>query len=44
MHKDGFAWRYAVLIMVGKFAEAVGVLEFALKKLRGQTATIIEYK
>ncbi len=44
IHGDGFAWRYAALMMVGKFAEAVGVLEFALKKLRGQTATIIEYK
>lgn len=40
----GFAWRYAFLMMVGKFAEAVGVLDFAQKKLRGKRATIIEYK
>jgi len=41
---DGFAWRYAGLMMVGKFSETVGVLDFVQKTLRGQQARIIEYK
>lgn len=38
------AWEEAALLTVSKCAEAVGVLEFHLNRLRGKRAGLIEYK
>jgi GT2 family glycosyltransferase len=38
------AWAYAAALVVGKFAEAVGVLKFWTGKLRGKRSALIEYK
>lgn len=44
MTRRGTGWRNALLLSVGKFAEAQGVLEFYWHKLRGQQPRIIEHK
>lgn len=38
------AWAYATALVIGKFAEALGVLKFWTGKLRGKRSAIIEYK
>jgi hypothetical protein len=38
------SWIYALFITLAKFAEADGVMKQALERLRGRTATLIEYK
>jgi hypothetical protein len=38
------AGAHAALQIVGKFAEAMGVLKYAFARLRGQGARLIEYK
>jgi glycosyltransferase involved in cell wall biosynthesis len=38
------AWERALLLVLGKFAEAWGVLDYHYKRLRGQQARLIEYK
>ena len=37
-------WTGAVFSVIGKFAEALGVVEFYAKRLTGRQARIIEYK
>jgi GT2 family glycosyltransferase len=37
-------WAYGVLTVLGKFAEAAGVLDFALRRWRRGPARLIEYK
>jgi GT2 family glycosyltransferase len=39
-----FAWEQAVLLTLGKFAEASGVLTYHWRRLRGHQADLIEYK
>ena len=38
------AWERALLLSVGKFPEALGVLEFHLRRLAGRPRGLIEYK
>jgi GT2 family glycosyltransferase len=38
------AWERAVFLVLGKFAEVTGVLEYAIRKLTGYPTGIIEYK
>lgn len=38
------AWEEAALLSIAKFAEALGVLEFHLRRLSGRRAGLIEYK
>lgn len=38
------AWAYGAALVVGKFAELMGVLKFWTGKLRGKRSTLIEYK
>lgn len=38
------AWRRAVLLTLGKFAEAQGVLEYYINRWRGTDGRLIEYK
>lgn len=40
----GFDPTQAGFLVLGKFPEAIGALEFHLRRLRGGTATLIEYK
>ena len=45
--RDGatwFAWQRAMLMTLGKFAEAMGVLEYYMRRLRGRQGQLIEYK
>jgi GT2 family glycosyltransferase len=37
-------WTYAGLIVLAKFAQTQGILKFYLRRSRGQTAKLIEYK
>ena len=39
-----FAWQRAMLLTFGKFAEARGLLEYHMNKLRGRGGRLIEYK
>ncbi len=39
-----FSWAYALLMVVGKFAQARGIARFYWLLSRGQTARLIEYK
>jgi GT2 family glycosyltransferase len=39
-----FAWEWAALLTIGKFAEARGVLDYLLRRLRRGPAQLIEYK
>ncbi|MEM9785107.1 MAG: glycosyltransferase [Pseudomonadota bacterium] len=39
-----FAWERAVLLTVGKFAEAQGIIHFFWRRWRGRRAELIEYK
>lgn len=41
---SGFAWKRGVLLVVGKFAEGLGVLEYYRNRLRKGPAELIEYK
>lgn len=41
---DDAARKQAMLLTAGKFAEAVGILEFHLRRLTGKRAGLIEYK
>lgn len=41
---DRGAWEQALLLTLGKFAETAGVLEYALRRLAGTPAGLIEYK
>lgn len=41
---DRVAWERAVLLVVGKFAEMVGVLEYWLRRLLNRRGRLIEYK
>ena len=38
------SWTYALFMMLAKPAEFLGILKFWWRKLRGQAATLIEYK
>ena len=38
------AWEQALFGTLGKFAETAGVVEYLMRRWRGQTARIIEYK
>ncbi len=38
------AWEYAFFLVLGNFPEAMGILEFHLRRWRGRPAGIIEYK
>ena len=38
------AWSYAFFIVIAKFAEFQGLMKFYLRRLSGQSATLIEYK
>jgi GT2 family glycosyltransferase len=40
----GIAWRYAGLLLLGKFAHLVGLLRFAGRMLTNRPAELIEYK
>jgi GT2 family glycosyltransferase len=40
----GHAWAYALSVMVGKFAQAIGAMKFWTGKLRGKRTALIEYK
>ena len=40
----GFALRYAHFLVLGKFAQAKGVLGYHVKRLTGRRSTLIEYK
>ena len=39
-----FAWWRAVFLVIGKFPEAQGLLQYWLNRIRSQSATLIEYK
>ena len=39
-----FAWQRSALLVLGKFAEAQGVLEYLITRKRGHTRQLIEYK
>ncbi len=41
---DRFAWGQAVLLMVGKSAESLGILNYFWRNWRGQKTELIEYK
>lgn len=41
---DRFAWGQAVLLMIGKFAESLGILNYFWRNWRGQKTELIEYK
>ncbi|WP_420339116.1 glycosyltransferase [Roseibium sp.] len=41
---SGFAWKRAFLLTIGKFAEAAGVLEYHVNRIRGKQRNLIEYK
>jgi GT2 family glycosyltransferase len=41
---DQGAWERAALLTIGKFAEALGVVTFMWRRLRGRQAKLIEYK
>ncbi|WP_170480125.1 glycosyltransferase [Ruegeria arenilitoris] len=47
-HREGWnsrvAWEYAFFLVLGKFPEALGILEFHVRRWRGKPAGIIEYK
>lgn len=38
------AWEYALFLMIGKFAEAQGAIEYHWRRKRGRPAAIMEYK
>ena len=38
------AWSYALFIVIAKFAEFQGLMKFYLRRLSGQSGTLIEYK
>jgi GT2 family glycosyltransferase len=38
------AWAYAMSVMLGKFAQAIGATKFWTGKLRGKRSALIEYK
>ncbi len=41
---SGQRWSHATYLMLGKFAEAQGILQFLLRKLLNRSSTLIEYK
>jgi len=44
LHLKGFSQAEAGFLTLGKFPEAIGALEFHIRRLRGQKSTLIEYK
>ena len=41
---DRAAWEYSAFMVIGKFAEVIGVLDFFQQRLRGVRSGLIEYK
>lgn len=44
LRRRGTDWAQAVFLTLSKLPEALGVLQFHINRMRGQTATLIEYK
>ena len=42
--RNRIAWEYAFFLVLGNIPEAIGVLEYQLRRWRGKPAGIIEYK
>ena len=41
---DRSAWEWAFLLVVGKLAEALGVVGYTVSSFSGRNTTLIEYK